>query len=71
MSGRTEEARDNATDNYTVEELAQVLGVTESEATDMLEERGYHLSLDQPLVKLTEEEYRDLMEEPPLDADPY
>jgi hypothetical protein len=71
MSGRIEETRDNATDNYTVDELAQVLGVTESEATDMLEERGYHLSSDQPLVKFTEEEYRDLMEEPPLDADPY
>ena len=71
MSGRIEETRDIATDNYTVDELAQVLGVTESEATDMLEERGYHLSSDQPLVKFTEEEYRDLMEEPPLDAEPY
>jgi Mn-dependent DtxR family transcriptional regulator len=67
MSGRIEETRDN----YTVDELAQVLGVTEPEAIDMLEERGYHLSSDQPLVKLTEEEYRDLMEEPPLDAEPY
>jgi len=67
MSGRIEQE----TDNFTVDELAQVLGVTETEATDMLEEHGYHLSSDQPLVKITEEDYRDLMEEPPLDADPY
>jgi hypothetical protein len=67
MSGRIE----NETDNYTVDELAQVLGVTETEATVILEEHGYHLSSDQPLVKFTEEEYRELMEEPPLDADPY
>ncbi|MFN8514890.1 MAG: hypothetical protein U0232_04970 [Thermomicrobiales bacterium] len=67
MSGKIEQE----TDNFTVDELAQVLGVTETEATDMLEEHGYHLSSDQPLVKITEEDYRDLMEEPPLDADPY
>ena len=67
MSGRIEVNQDT----YTLEELAQALGVTESEATVMLEERGYHLSSDQPLVKFTEEEYRELMEEPPLDADPY
>lgn len=71
MSGRIEGARDYATDQYTVDELAQVLGVTESEATDMLEEHGYHLSSERPLVKLTEEEYRELMEPPPLDAEPY
>lgn len=67
MSGRIEQE----TDNFTVDELAHVLGVTETEATDMLEEHGYHLSSDQPLVKITEEDYRDLMEESPLDADPY
>jgi hypothetical protein len=67
MSGRIEINRDT----FTLDELAQTLGVTESEATVMLEEHGYHLSSDQPLVKLTEEEYRELMEEPPLDADPY
>jgi len=67
MSGKLEQE----TDNFTVDELAQVLGVTETEATDMLEEHDYHLSSDQPLVKITEEDYRDLMEEPPLDADPY
>lgn len=67
MSGKIEIDRDD----YTVDELARVLGVTESEATVMLEEHGYHLPSDQPLVKLTEEEYRDLMEEPPLEVDPY
>ena len=67
MSGRIEVNQDT----YTLDELAQTLGVTESEATVMLEERGYHLSSDQPLVKLTEEEYQELMEEPPLDAEPY
>jgi hypothetical protein len=67
MSGRIQETHDN----YTLDELAQILGVTESEATTILEEHGYQLSSDQPLVKLTEEDYRDLMEEPPLDADPY
>jgi hypothetical protein len=67
MSGRIEANQVT----YTLDELAQTLGVTESEATIMLEERGYHFSSDQPLLKFTEEEYRDLMEEPPLEADPY
>ena len=68
MSGKIEIDRDN----YTVDELAQVLGVTESEATTILEEHGYRLTPEStPVVKLTEEEYRDLMEEPPLDVDPY
>ena len=67
MSGRIE----NDDSVYTVDELAQVLGVTESEAATILEEHGYRLTPDDmPLVKLTEEDYRDLMEEPPLDADP-
>lgn len=57
---------------YTMDELAQLLGVTVSEAATILEEHGYRLSPDDtPLVKLTEEEYRDLMEEPPLDVDPH
>ncbi len=67
MSGRMEIDRDT----YTLDELAQVLGVTEPEAAVILEEHGYHFSSEQPFVKLNEEEYRELMEEPPLEADPY
>jgi hypothetical protein len=68
MSGRIE----NDSSVYTVDELAQVLGVTESEVATILEEHGYRLTPeDMPLVKLTEEDYRDLMEEPPLDVDPH
>ncbi len=58
-------------DNYTLDELAQVLGVPAPEMAVILEEHGYHLPSEQSLVKLTEEDYRDLMEEPPLDVDPY
>lgn len=67
MSGDLEPNRDL----YTLEELAQVLGVPESEAATILDDHGYHLSAEQPLVKLTEEEYRELMEGPPLEAEPY
>lgn len=68
MSGRSE----NEGSAYTLDELAEVLGVTEPEAEAILDEHGYRLSAEStPVVKLTEEEYRELMEEPPLDVDPY
>lgn len=66
MSGEIE--RDSV---YTMDELAQLLGVTVPETATMLEEHGYRLSPENmPLVQLTEEVYRDLMQGPPLEADP-
>lgn len=54
---------------YTLAELAQALGVDETEALEILDEHGYAAPDGETLLTLTEDEYLDLMEAAPLDAD--
>ena len=54
---------------YTLTELAQLLRVEEEEAAEILEEHGYQVPLGDGLLTLSEEDYLDLMEEAPIDAD--
>lgn len=62
MSGRINQG-------YTLTELAQALGVDETEALEILDEHGYEAPAGDTLLTLTEDEYRDLMEAAPLDPD--
>jgi ribosomal protein S13 len=47
--------------------VAETLGVDEHEAATILAQHGYRE--DAEVTEITEEDYKDLMERPPLDAD--
>jgi hypothetical protein len=55
--------------SYTLGELAQALGVDEREATEILDEHGYTLSGYDDLLTLSQDEYLELVEAPPLDRE--
>jgi hypothetical protein len=54
---------------YTLTELAQVLGVDAGEAAGILDEHGFRVPAGEERLAITEEMYLDLMEEAPLVAD--
>lgn len=51
----------------TLPAVAEILGVDEFEAETILAQHGYRE--DAEIVEITEEEYQELMERPPLVAD--
>ena len=55
--------------SYTLSELAQALGVDEREATEILDEHGYTLAGDEALLSISQDEYLELIEAPPLDRE--
>lgn len=63
MSGMSE----TAPQEQSLPVVAEVLGVDELEAKTILDQHGYRE--DANLSEITEEEYQELMERPPLDAD--
>lgn len=62
MSGRTNPG-------YTLNELADALGVDALEAAELLDEHGYRAPEGGELLTLTPDEYADLMEASPLGPD--
>ena len=62
MSGETGGA-------YTLDELARALGVDEHEAAEILDEHGYQPPTGTELLKLSADDYAELMEAAPLSGE--
>ena len=54
---------------FTLLELAQILGVDEVEAAGILDEHGYRVPVGEERLAISEEAYLELMEEAPLGSD--
>ena len=54
---------------YTLDELARALGVDEHEAAAILDEHGYQSPTGAELLKLSADDYAELMEAAPLSGE--
>lgn len=52
--------------DYSLTELATALGVEPAEALDILDEHGYHVGASEAGVRLSPDEFSDLLEAAPL-----